>query len=79
MKKELELAINGKMYHSSYIRVGNKFIVDTHHKDFSGILMDNFTFHIIRGKPMYFITHSETEEVGKQIISQIDQNEHMLN
>jgi hypothetical protein len=79
MKKELVLSIDGKLYNTSYVRKGNKFIVDTNHQDFKGILINNFTFHINRGKASYFVIHSRTEEIGSQIVSQIDRNEHMSN
>jgi hypothetical protein len=79
MKKELVLTIDGKLYNSSYIKIGNKFIVDTCHKDFSGIFIDQFTFRLIHGKPSFLVVHSKTEEIGKQIIRQIDQHEHARN
>jgi flavorubredoxin len=71
MKKELILNIDGKLYNSSYIKQGNKFIVDTHHEDFKGILIDNFTFRVNHGKVSYLLIHSKTEEIGSQIINQI--------
>jgi hypothetical protein len=76
MKKELVLNIDGKLYNTSYIRKGNNFIVDTTHQDFKGILISNFTFHINHGRASYFVIHPRTEEIGNQIVSQIDRNEH---
>jgi hypothetical protein len=79
MEKQLSLIIEGKIYNSSYTKVANKFVVDTHHQDLKEIVTDHFTFRIIRGKAMYFVIHSKTEEIAKQIVDQIDQKEHLLN
>jgi|GEM_PF-7038443 hypothetical protein len=75
MKKQLTLNIDGKLYDSNYTKIGSKFIVDTHHPDFNGIFQDTFTYRINHGKPNFLVFHSKTEEIGKQIISQVFMNE----
>lgn len=79
MKKELVLTIEGKLYHSNYIKTGNKIIVDTGHQDFNGIFRDTFTYRINHGKVSFLVLHPKTEELGKQIISQIYMNEDLRN